>query len=221
MQQRLRNLVVAIAVLTAGALLAPAESSAQESIISAGIGGGMVWFGDLNQPTEELTPVGLGDGWIVTGKVEQRWGVIGARGSIGYTRQPIQGVGDAPGVDAWTGDVGLVIHPLARAGEELGVSPFGTAGIGFARYGFGRGEPVLFPEAGAMYPGDDQARLAWTAGGGIDFPLPLPAAMPPTALRIEFQQQTVPRSHFTALDGERHGSVHNRRITIGLMGYAF
>ena len=180
----------------------------------------MVWFGDLNRSNEDFTPVGLSDGWIMTGHVEQRWGLIGARGSAGFTRQPLQGVGDSPNVDTWMGEAGIVVHPLAATGNAIGISPFGALGLGFVRYGFGRGEPVIFPEAGAMYAGDDQARFAWSAGGGVDVPLPLIGGVP-TAIRVEFQQQTLPRSHFETLGGERHGPVHNRRLTLGLLGYAF
>jgi len=213
----IRGLGFFVVVCGAALLTGAVDLAAQESIVAGSYGGGVMSFGALNDPTAERPAVGLADGWIMTASGEQRFGVIGGRASLGVTQRPFTGTGETLDINAWMGDAGLILHPFGQTNPPL--SPFGAAGLGFVRYGFGTGDPVVMQDAGAVYPGEEQARWMWTVGGGIDVAVPGVSPRAPIAIRAEFQRQTVPRSHFTTLDGDWHGSVANQRFTIGLLGF--
>jgi opacity protein-like surface antigen len=195
----------------------PLHAAAQESIVAGGYGAGMMSFGAMNQPVAERPAVGFADGWVMTGSLEQRVGVLGGRATIGFTQRPFEGTGEALNINAWMGDFGAVLHPLGNL--DIPFSPFAAAGIGFVRYGFGTGDPIVYHEAGAIYPGEEQARWAWTAGGGVDIAIPAFPGSTPVAIRGEFQHQAVQRSHFTDLDGAWYGGMSNQRFTLGLLAF--
>jgi hypothetical protein len=209
------------AALFAAVFLVPAPLTAQaaggESVVAGSYGVGLVSFGALNQPADERPAVGLSDGWIMTGSIEQRFGLVGGRASIGFTQRPFEGRGEALDINAWMGDAGVILHPLAAVGVPF--SPFATAGLGFVRYGFGTGDPIVMREAEAIYPGEEQARWTWTAGGGVDIAVPALSGATPIAIRGEFQHQAVQQSHFTDLEGAWHGPVSNQRFTLGLLAF--
>jgi hypothetical protein len=216
--------VAAAGVQPAAAQPAAAQQPMQPAgpgyAIVAGYGAGYIQYGALN-PGRGAPELALEPGWIVHGFVEgPAFGdLIGARLLGAFSQGPFEFDGASRSINTWLVDLTLVLRPFGLDGQGT-ISPFAVGGGGVITHGFGRaGRPVVIPEAGAMYSGDDQASWQLTFGGGIDIvPAGFAIGGTPVGIRIEAVDHMALRSPFTDLEGGRLGPVHNIRLGVSLVG---
>lgn len=204
--------LIAIALIIA----APAEAQRHDGTV--GYGGGMIWFGDFNGGSAGES-FALDPGWVATGHVEQWMGSkrLGARLSTAFTRRPMVTVDDTRQINTWliAGDLLLRLLPARRGGS---VAPFISGGVGVVSYGLGRGEEVVLVPEDARYPGDDERRLSYNAGLGIDIIPGLRLFGTDMGFRLEATDQLVSESPFTSVGGTTLDPIHNVRVSLSLIG---
>jgi hypothetical protein len=199
---------------------ATAPVAAQGHAVAAGYGGGFITFGALN-PDVEGVELALDDGWVAT-MFGEAWhvagGRLGARLNGAFTQRPLQMPDGARDINTWLIDLSLMLRLLPPREGNL-IAPFLSAGGGIISYGLGASPPVAFPEAGVVYPGDNQRQFTLVGGGGFDLvPRGLRLGGTPLGLRLEVANHTTLRSPFEPLEGERLGPIHNLRLGASLIG---
>ncbi len=141
-------------------------------------------------------------GWLA-GAFYERWlgaGYVGYRfnGALSQSAVPWNGINR--NVRMWLGDVDLVLRPVNPEGGHK-VFPFLAAGAGGVIYDMGRGLPVSFDAANAMYSGRQNPRFAAAVSGGIDIVTPWSADFSPILVRLQVGDHMVLRSPFSPLIG--------------------
>ena len=207
---RRRLVWIALALV---ALAAAPATSAQDFDGTIGYGGGGIWFGAL----DEGGRFALDAGWLTDAHVE-RWygGRLGLRAHAAFTQRPLQLPGDTRDVNTWLIDGSALLHLLPPRADRA-VAPFVSTGVGVVSYGLGEGRRVVIADD-MVYPGDSDRQIAGIVGLGIDF---LPGWNwwgNRVGLRLEAADHMATRSPFETAGGETFGPVHNRRLTLSLIG---
>jgi hypothetical protein len=223
-QSRITRRALALTAALFGSAVSSATVQAQSPgpayATVAGYGAGYIRYGTLN-PGRGGPELALEPRWIVHGFVEGAvlGDFLGARALGAFSQAPFEFDGVSRSINTWLADAALVLRPFGLAASGA-FSPFVLGGAGVITHGFGRaGRPVLIPEAGVMYSGDDQASWQLTFGGGIDIvPAGFAIGGTPVGIRIEAVDHMALRSPFTDLEGGRLGPVHNIRLGVSLVG---
>lgn len=216
--------IAGVFALAAAATLGRADdAAAQDYRYAASYNAGAIWFSPLNPsaPSVEGTAPGdieLGLGWVI-GLQAEKWfgsGRVGARLNGALTERPLT----LPGrpdrdIGVWLLDADLLLR-LAPATPNRMVSPFISAGVGVIRYKLGEGSLQSYPDAGAVYDGNDDPRLMGTAGLGFDILTALEWDRQPVGFRLEVVDHVAIDSPFHEIGGDRFGLVHNVRVVLGV-----
>ncbi len=208
--------LAAAAVLVA---LGVAPALAQDHNLTGGYGGGGISFGALN-PGAGGTELTMDAGWLVTVFGEHWMGArrVGVRVHGGFTQRPLQVPEQTRDIATWMVDGTLLLRPLPAI-EGRTVAPFLSLGGGIISYGLGTGGEIAYPDANAVYGGDDEVQPTVVGGVGIDV-LPRGVSLfgTPLGLRLEVADHVTLRSPFRDLEGGTLGPIHNIRFTAALLG---
>ena len=220
---RRQLLGAAFGLAIAAGLATPA--SAQDYGYAAGYHAGGMHFGNLNPARRNVTvngerPAGklyLEPGWVL-GLQGERWlgaGRAGLRFNFSGTSRPLVTPGaEDRRIGTNFADASMLLRLLPPQPDRR-VAPFISAGAGFAFFGLGRGDTLVFPAADARYSGDDRLRLATPYGVGLDVITDWRWNGDPVGLRFEIVDHRVWRSPFQRLDGASYGFAHNIRLVAG------
>lgn len=216
-RKNVTKLTSALAGLAVAGLLAASPLGAQAYDGAIGYGGGGVWFGEFN---EGGTSLALDDGWLASlqGEYYVWGGRSGLRLGAAFTQRPFQAPDGARDINTWLFDASVLFRPLPARPDRAGISPYLAVGGGLVNYDFGEGLPLTFPDAEAVYPGDNEMKWAAVGAVGIDLVPRLRFLDTPLGIRLEVADHVVIDSPFESFDGESFGPVHNVRVTLGLIG---
>ncbi len=198
-------------------VLSAAPASAQTYGSTVSYNGGAIFLGKWNgsgSGTFALQPTA---GWVV-GVQAEKWlgsGQLGLRFNGAFTKRPLSlPEGRDRTLSIGLADAGLVLHLLPVSAKPT-VAPYLSVGGGFAYYGLGAGEPVLFPTANAKYEGGNHLEPAAAGAFGIDIPTGLQWDDDDVGIRLEVGDH-VTRSPLKPLTGSDFGPVHNVRVLLGI-----
>ncbi len=204
-------------VIVAAALCA-SPVAAQDYDGSAGYGAGGVWFSDFNSGGGG-TPMRLEAGWITTAHLEN-WvnrGRLGGRINVAYTKRPLETTTDNRDISAWIFGADLLLRMLSPS-PGRSVAPFIGAGVGYASYGLGRGQPISFPAEEATYAGEDHRRITVSGAFGIDILPSMTIFGTPSGFRLEIIDHLALDSPFSPVQGVDFDPVHNIRVSLSILG---
>lgn len=214
MERRISKLLVVPFLL----LPLAGRARAQEYRNDAAWYGGGVLFGDLNAGAAGGgTSVKPETGWNV-GITGQHWassGRVGFRVNGSYTNRPVDFPDRTRNIGITMADAGFVLRFLpATAGQT--VAPYIGAGAGIVYYGFGAGPRIIFPEANAVYEGNDHVNFAAVGTFGFDIRTNLKWDGNPIGIRLEGQDHWVPKSPLEPISGGDFNAVHNFQVNLGV-----
>ncbi|MBX6363876.1 MAG: hypothetical protein IRZ00_08415 [Gemmatimonadetes bacterium] len=213
MKRRILNLLLVPLLL----LPLAGRARAQEYRNDATWYAGGVLFGDLNAGHLATTKVKPETGWNV-GITGQHWassGRVGFRVNGSYTNRPVDFPDRTRNIGVTMADAGFVLRFLP-ATEGRSVAPYVGVGAGIVYYGFGAGPRMVFPEAGAVYEGDDHVNFAVAGSFGFDIRTNLKWDGNPVGFRLEAQDHWVPKSPLDPINGGDFNAVHNVQINLGV-----
>lgn len=186
-------------------LLVMSPATAQDYRGGIGVYGSGAWFSGL--ATGSTADLDLKEGWLAGIEVES-WsasGRIGLRLNGSYTERDV--LPRRTDINVYTADIGLMVRMLEPSPDRA-FAPYVVVGAGAAHYNPADDTPF---ESGITVLADDPSvEPAGVVGvGGDVWP------RRGIGLRLEVADHVLPRSPFEG-NGERFGSVHNLRATIGV-----
>jgi hypothetical protein len=208
-------------------VLAFAPLGAQDYNRSAAIYAGLISFGDFNVNSANLvdggrpTSLSLGSGWVVGLQADSWFDFrnLGWRLNGAFTQRPLNTIVASRNIGVSMADLSLLLRLLpVRPTNPVQIYLAGGGGIVY--YDFGEGERVIFPGHNAIFLGRSETLGALVFGAGIDIGFPI--RNQPYGVRVEFMDNMLFDSPFVPITGDDFGSVHNRRISLGVFsGFDF
>jgi hypothetical protein len=211
---KLRYLPLILVVTALGA----SPAAAQDYDGSVGYGAGGIWFSDFNAGSGG-TPLTMDPGWVTAAHIEN-WvdrGRFGGRINVAFTQRPLDTTVDQRDISSWLVGGDLLLRMLSPS-PGRSVAPFIGAGVGFASYGLGRGQPVAFPDERAQYSGEDSRRFTVSGAFGFDILPSFTIFGTPSGFRLEIIDHMALDSPFTRVPSGSFDPVHNIRVTLSLLG---
>lgn len=205
--------------LTTAALIMATPAAGQDFTASAGYGGGAISFGEFNAGGTGQA-LELDAGWVVTGHIDY-WagsGRVGGRLNGAFTQRQFDAPIGSRDLSAWIVGADLLVRLLNPVPGRT-VAPFLAAGVGFADYGLGKGQAILFPDADALYPGDSDRQFTVSGGVGIDIIPGFTIFGSPSGFRLEAIDHIALDSPFSPPGGGSFDPIHNVRVSLSIVGF--